>query len=159
MRIRRRPVCVEWSSTPLSRHQCKIMSTTDQTAALQTSLIRLCLSRVRQCRLLNAHKAQHLTRFAPGSSPSHCAIGRYLERLFSQNFPSHLGPADETQPIRQMLSVSANQVSRLAIKSAQVASVQNELLATLECKESCSFPPFSQNLSRWNLTPVGLSGR
>ena len=42
-----------------------------------------------------------------------------------------------------MLSVSANQVSRLAIKSAQVASVQNELLATTECEES--FPPLSQN--------------
>ena len=154
MRTRRRPGCVEWSSTPSSNHQYTIKSTTDQTVARQTSLIQ-----VRQCKLLFAHKAQQLTRLAPGSSASHCAIGRYLERLFSQNFRSHLGPADETQPIRQMLSVSANQVSRLAIKSAQVASVQNELLATLECKESCSFPPLSQNLSRWNLTPVGLSGR
>ena len=65
------------------------------------------------------------------------------------------------RPIRQMLSVSANQLPRLAIKSAQVASVRNELLATTECEESCSFPPLLPkiSLSRWNLTPVGLSGR
>ena len=46
--------------------------------------------------------------------------------------------------IRQMLSVSANQVPGLAIKSPQVASASNELLATTEFPESF-FPPLSQN--------------
>ena len=120
----------------------------------------------KQCSLLYVHNAQLLTRLCPLPCLHHCSKSLSLryQQIFGTiilaKFSSSSWVLLMRRPIRQMLSVSANQVPRLAIKSAQLASVQNELLATTECLESSFFPPLPKiSLSRWNLTPVGLSGR
>ena len=121
----------------------------------------------KQSTLLYSHNAQQLRRLCLLAclQPVFWSLSLCYRQIFGAiilaKFSSSSWVLLMRRPIRQMLSVSANQLPRLAIKSAQVASVRNELLATTECEESCSFPPLLPkiSLSRWNLTPVGLSGR
>lgn len=92
----------------------------------------------KQCSLLYGHNAQQLTRLCPllactSVSISVIALSANIWNDYSRKISSSSWVLLMRRPIRQMLSVSANQVPRLAIKSAQVASVQNELLATTEC--------------------------
>ena len=112
-----------------------------QTVAGRTSLIRPPhIGYQNNAAFFTTHKAQQLTILIP--SPCRCPIVRYLDyscKIFSSSWDLLM-----RRTIRQMLSVSANQVPGLAIKSPQVASAWNELLATTEFPESF-FPPLSQN--------------
>ena len=91
----------------------------------------------KQCSLLYIHNAQQLTTVVPLIPPVFQSLSLRYQQIFGAIILAKFSPSSWVllmrRSIRQMLSVSANQVPRLAIKSAQVASVQNELLATTEC--------------------------